>query len=132
MDRREVSLVELLQWRCRNAIHKGRTADEYHDLLDETINSSFWLYYDAANASAMTWIVEMAKKWVGSSDVPTGFASFPRDILPPPREWAERFFNIQRWTEMPRGGHFAAMEKPELLAKDIRAFFRPLRKLSKG
>jgi pimeloyl-ACP methyl ester carboxylesterase len=50
-----------------------------------------------------------------------------RDISKPPREWAERFFNVQRWTEMPRGGHFAAMEEPELLVNDIRAFFRPLR-----
>lgn len=98
----------------------------------ETINSSFRLYYDAANAGKLTWIVEMIKKWTGSSDVPTGFASFPRDLLPPPREWAKRFFNIQRWTEMPRGGHFAAMEEPELLASDIRAFFRPLRKSSNG
>lgn len=85
----------------------------------ETINSSFRLYYDAANAGAMTWISETIKKWTGSSDVPTGFASFPKDINPPPREWAERFFNVERWTEMPRGGHFAAMEEPELLAKDI-------------
>jgi len=93
----------------------------------ETINSSFWLYYDAMNAGAMTWISETIRKWLGSSDVPTGFASFPHDICPPPREWADRFFNIERWTEMPRGGHFAAMEEPELLAEDIRAFFRPLR-----
>jgi len=92
-----------------------------------TINSSFRFYYDAANAGAMTWIVEMVKKWAGSSTVPTGFASFPHDLLPPPREWAERFFNIQRWTEMPSGGHWAATEEPELLAEDIRAFFRPLR-----
>jgi len=96
----------------------------------ETINSSFWFYYDAANAGAVTGIVEMIKKWTGSSKVPTGFASFPRDLLPPPREWAERFFNIQRWAEMPRGGHWAAMEEPELLAEDIRAFFRPLRQSS--
>jgi hypothetical protein len=44
------------------------------------------------------------------------------------RAWAQRFFNVQRWTEMPRGGHFAAMEEPELLAEEMRAFFRPLRK----
>jgi len=96
--------------------------------VTETINSSFRFYYDAANAGALTWIVEMIKKWTGSSKVPTGFASFPHDILPPPREWAERFFNVQHWTEMPRGGHWAAMEEPELLTEDIRAFFRPLRK----
>jgi pimeloyl-ACP methyl ester carboxylesterase len=92
-----------------------------------TIRSAFQPYYDVANAGAVTWIIELFKKWVGSSSVPTGFASFPRDILPPPREWAERFFNIRRWTDMPRGGHFAAMEEPGLLVEDIRAFFRPLR-----
>ena len=95
--------------------------------LTGTIGSSFQFYYDATNVGAMTWMVEMIKQWTGSSKVPTGFASFPKDLLPPPREWAERFFNIQRWTEMPRGGHFAAWEQPELLVDDIRAFFRPLR-----
>jgi len=93
----------------------------------ETIGSSFQFYYDAMNAGAMTWIAEMLKGWFGSTKVPAGFASFPRDLLPPPREWAERFFNVQRWTDMPRGGHFAAMEEPELLAQEIRSFFRPLR-----
>ena len=92
----------------------------------ETINSSFRLYYDSMNANALEWISETIKKWTGSSDVPTGFARFPKDILPPPREWAERFFNIERWTEMPRGGHFAALEEPELLAQDVREFFRSL------
>ena len=51
----------------------------------------------------------------------------PRDLLPPPREWAERFFNIQRWTELPQGGHFAALEEPEALAADLRAFFHDRR-----
>jgi pimeloyl-ACP methyl ester carboxylesterase len=44
----------------------------------------------------------------------------------PPRSWAERAYNVVRWTEMPSGGHFAAMEEPALLADDIRAFFREL------
>ena len=118
---------------CDGDVEKAFTKDELLAnvmvyWVTETINSSFWFYYDAANAGAMTWIVELLKKWTGSSNVPTAFARFPHDIHPPPREWAERFFNIQRWTEMPRGGHFAAMEAPELLAEDIRAFFRPLRK----
>jgi len=63
----------------------------------------------------------------GSTNVPAGFAMFPKDLSHPPREWAERFFNVQRWTEMPSGGHFAALEEPELLAYEIREFFRPLR-----
>jgi microsomal epoxide hydrolase len=92
-----------------------------------TIRSAFQLYHDAVNAGAMTWVREMIRGWLGSKSVPTGFAIFPKDISPPPREWAERFFHVKRWTEMPRGGHFAAMEEPELLAEDIRTFFRPLR-----
>jgi pimeloyl-ACP methyl ester carboxylesterase len=92
-----------------------------------TINSSFLPYYDVSNAGAMTWIKQKIKEWTGSSDVPAGFAMFPKDLSSPPRKWAERFFNVQRWTEMPRGGHFAAWEQPELLVNDIREFFRPLR-----
>ena len=92
-----------------------------------SIGPSFLTYYDFANAGALTWIKEGMKKWVGSSSVPAAFALFPADISRPPREWAERFFNVQRWTEMPRGGHFAAMEEPELLAEDIRTWFRPFR-----
>ena len=90
----------------------------------QSIGSSFLTYYDFANAGALTWIKEGMKKWIGSSKVPAAFALFPADISRPPREWAERFFNVQRWTEMPRGGHFAAMEEPELLAEDIRTWFR--------
>ena len=95
--------------------------------VTESIGSSFLSYHDYASASALTWIKEGIKKWVGSAKVPTAFALFPADISRPPREWAERFFNVQRWTEMPRGGHFAAMEEPELLAEDIRTWFRQFR-----
>ena len=52
---------------------------------------------------------------------------FPKDLSSPPREWAERFFDVLRWTAMPRGGHFAALEEPAALAEEIQAFFRPLR-----
>ena len=57
-----------------------------------------------------------------------GYAAFPREILSPPRSLAERTYtDIRRWTRMPRGGHFAAMERPEALAGEIAEFFRPLR-----
>ena len=59
--------------------------------------------------------------------MPCAVALFPVEIVRPPREWAERTHNLQRWSEMPRGGHFAAMEQPALLADDIRAFFHGLR-----
>ncbi len=60
-------------------------------------------------------------------EVPTGFAIFPGDSSQPPREWAERSYNVQRYTLMPSGGHFGAWEEPELLAIELREFFRPLR-----
>jgi len=59
--------------------------------------------------------------------VPCGLARLPKEAPMPPREWVERCYNLQHWAELPRGGHFAAMEEPELLAQDIRAFFRSFR-----
>ncbi|MEM5385732.1 epoxide hydrolase [Paraburkholderia phymatum] len=58
---------------------------------------------------------------------PLGFARFPKEISQPPRSWIERVFNVTQFADMPRGGHFAAMEQPALLAEEIRRFFRPLR-----
>jgi pimeloyl-ACP methyl ester carboxylesterase len=55
---------------------------------------------------------------------PLSFASFPREICPPPQEWVKRGYNVVRWMEMPRGGHFAAMEEPLLLASDIHESFK--------
>lgn len=61
-------------------------------------------------------------------EVPTGCALFPAEMLAwPPRSYVERLYNVTRWTEMPRGGHFAAMEQPELLVEDVRAFARDFR-----
>jgi microsomal epoxide hydrolase len=90
-----------------------------------TIGSSFLPYHAFANAGATTWLKQKLKEWTSTSRVATAFAMFPKDLC----EWAERFFDVRRWTEMPRGGHFAALEEPALLAEDIRAFFRPLRSL---
>jgi pimeloyl-ACP methyl ester carboxylesterase len=59
--------------------------------------------------------------------VPVAYAAFPHEIFRPPRSWVEPHYAIARWTEMPRGGHFAALEAPELLLDDVRAFFRALR-----
>ena len=60
-------------------------------------------------------------------DVPTAVAVFPHDLARPPRSWAERSYAVTRYTEMPRGGHFAPYEEPDLLAVDLREFLRPLR-----
>ncbi|MFF2322798.1 epoxide hydrolase family protein [Agrobacterium sp. NPDC058088] len=60
-------------------------------------------------------------------DVPFSIAHFPKELPIPPRSWIERGLRVERWTELPRGGHFAALEQPKLLAEDIRASFRPWR-----
>jgi microsomal epoxide hydrolase len=118
---------------CDGDLEKSFTKDELLTnvtlyWVTGTIGSSFLPYADFVNAGALTWTIEAIKQWAGSTSVPAGFAMFPKDISHPPQEWASRFFNVQRWTEMPRGGHFAALEEPELLVEDIRRFFRPLRK----
>ena len=66
---------------------------------------------------------------VGSKrvEVPVGAAIFPAEFAPwAPRSYVERIYNISRWSVMPRGGHFAAMEEPDLLVEDIRAFARDI------
>jgi pimeloyl-ACP methyl ester carboxylesterase len=88
--------------------------------VTETIGSSMRIYRESRRTPLRLGPGER----VG---VPCGFAHFPLEAPHPPREWVERGYDIRRWTELPRGGHFAAMEEPELLAEDIRAFFRPLR-----
>jgi len=60
---------------------------------------------------------------------PMGFALFPKEINVPPRAWVERTMGgpLFHWTEMPRGGHFAGLEQPQLLVEDVRTFFRKVR-----
>ena len=88
--------------------------------VTQTINSSFWLYYQMRH---QPWRLERGERIT----VPTAVAAFPREIIRPPREWAARVCNLQRWTPMPAGGHFAALEEPQALVEDIRAFYRELR-----
>ena len=87
--------------------------------VTETMNSAMRYYFH----SHEPWTITAAER----VDVPTGVAIFPKDLSRPPREWAERFYNVQHWTEMPRGGHFAASEQPDLLAADLRTFCRQFR-----
>jgi pimeloyl-ACP methyl ester carboxylesterase len=117
---------------CDGDVEKRFTKDELltHVMLywvTETIGSSFLPYYDLTHAGVARWILEKAKDWASLSRVPAGFTLFAKDLSHPPREWAARFFDVKRWTEVPKGGHFAALEEPEILAEEIRAFFRPIR-----
>jgi pimeloyl-ACP methyl ester carboxylesterase len=82
-----------------------------------SISTSFRPYYDYASG-----VTERVRR----VDVPTALAVFPRDLTRPPRSWAERTYNVTRYTVMPRGGHFPAHEEPALLAADIDAFLQSL------
>ncbi|MET3616262.1 pimeloyl-ACP methyl ester carboxylesterase [Rhizobium aquaticum] len=89
--------------------------------VTNTIASSLRLYREHALAPLL---LNQGEKIT----TPTGYAVFPREISLPPREMLQRSFSdLRRYTEMPRGGHFAAMEQPNALAAEIKAFFRPLR-----
>src|SRR5437868_2596954 len=87
--------------------------------LTGTAGSSARLYYETARARAWNPAARLT--------VPTGVAVFPREIAPPIRRFAEQSDTIVHWTEFGRGGHFAAMEAPDLLVGDVREFFRALR-----
>lgn len=85
------------------------------------IGSSFWPYYARRHGP---WPVPQGE----TVDVPTGYVEFPKEILRPPRSVAGRMYSdIRRWSVMHKGGHFAALEQPQVLANEIREFFRPLR-----
>jgi pimeloyl-ACP methyl ester carboxylesterase len=88
--------------------------------VTETIHSSMRLYNESARRPLHFGEGERIQS-------PCAVAKFLKEVPFPPREWVERCYNVQRWTEFPRGGHFAALEEPESLGNDIRAFFRPLR-----
>lgn len=85
--------------------------------ITQTINSSIRLYYETARDPGA---------W-GRVEVPTAMLMSPKDLFPTPREWVERSYHVDRWTDIDRGGHFLEWEEPELVAEDIRAFFRPFR-----
>jgi pimeloyl-ACP methyl ester carboxylesterase len=110
---------------CDGDVEKRFTKDELLTnvtiyWVTETINSSCRLYYEMIHADKFppqNFRVE----------VPTAAAIFPRELIRPPRKWAEKMFNVARWTRFPKGGHFAAMEEPAALVADVREFFRGFR-----
>jgi pimeloyl-ACP methyl ester carboxylesterase len=88
--------------------------------VTETIPSSARLYYESR-------LRPLSLSASHRVTPPVAVAVFPKEIAMPPRSIAERGLNVVRWTEMPKGGHFAALEQPERLAQDVREFFRALR-----
>lgn len=96
-------------------------------------NISLYWFTGAIGSSFFPYYFRMHRPWPipegGTIAVPMGYSEFPREILRAPRSLAERIYtDIRRWTVMPNGGHFAAMEQPSALGDEIRAFFRPLRR----
>jgi pimeloyl-ACP methyl ester carboxylesterase len=110
---------------CGGDVRRRFTPDDLLTVLTiywatGTINSANRLYFDRERQPRMLSPGQRV-------EMPCAVTIFPADIDRPPREWGERSYRVERWTEMPRGGHFAAWEEPDLLASDIREFFRPLR-----
>ncbi len=85
-----------------------------------TINSSTRLYCEVRRSGVLD-------KVEPRMQVPLGAAIFPKELYQAPRVWVDAAYNVQHWTRMPSGGHFAAMEEPEALVEDVRAFFRRVR-----
>jgi len=110
---------------CNGDVEARYTKDE---LL--TIVTIYWVTQTIGSSTRM-YLENQRTLWVMGKDekvpAPAGMAMFPQEIARPPREWGERSYHILRWEEMPRGGHFAALEEPELLAQEVRAFFRQFR-----
>jgi pimeloyl-ACP methyl ester carboxylesterase len=90
--------------------------------ITESYGTSARYYYEAAHN---LWKPSHERKPV--VEAPTAAAVFLKEVMLMPRKWAERYYNLKRWTVMPTGGHFAPMEEPKLLVDDLRAFFRTLR-----
>jgi pimeloyl-ACP methyl ester carboxylesterase len=88
--------------------------------VTQTITSSTRLYWENQHVGPG----QGAPEFVG---VPTGIARYPKEPIRLPRAWVERRYNVTHWAEMPRGGHFAAMEQPALFVDDVRTFFRTVR-----
>jgi pimeloyl-ACP methyl ester carboxylesterase len=111
-------------------------AEKFEDWTDRPVHddavltqASIYWFTGTAGSSAQIYLEHLRSGGRGGVievEVPVGVAVFPKDLTPPVRRFA-RGMNIVHWTEMPRGGHFAAMEEPGLLVDDVRAFFRDLR-----
>ena len=86
----------------------------------QTIASSVRLYWETEQSGVLSRPLPFV-------EVPTGVARYPKEVLRWPRSWVEQQFNVTRWADLPRGGHFAAMEQPELFGDDVTAFFRTVR-----
>jgi len=92
-------------------------------LVTNTFNTASWIYFGRREEGGRFFPKNFKK-----IKVPTAVAEFPKEMSEwPPKSYIKRIFNLKRWTKMKKGGHFAALEQPDLLINDIRAFARTLR-----
>ncbi|HEY5098346.1 MAG TPA: alpha/beta hydrolase, partial [Acidimicrobiales bacterium] len=90
----------------------------------------YWVNQSSASSARLYWEAKHAGAPAGGLpfvEVPTGVARYPKEVLRWPRSWIERQYNVVHWAVMDRGGHFPAMEQPELFVDDLRRFFRTVR-----
>jgi pimeloyl-ACP methyl ester carboxylesterase len=89
---------------------------------------TYWVTQNITSSARLYWELQHTGEPAPTRvDVPTGIANYPKEVIRFPRAWVEQRFNVTAWTDMPRGGHFAAMEQPELFVDDVRSFFRTVR-----
>ena len=91
----------------------------------------YWVTGTIASSARLYWEHKHGGGWTEAPEpvrVPTGVARYPKEVLRFPRPWVERQYHVIDWTKMPRGGHFAAMEEPELFVENLRSFFRTIRR----
>ena len=125
---------------CSWIVEKRRTWSDCDGIVErrfskEDLCTTMTLYWvtESFGTSARYYYEALHNLWQPSHqrtpvvEAPTGISVFLKEVILAPRKWAERYYNLKRWTVMPSGGHFAPMEEPQRLVEDIRAFFRPLR-----
>ena len=97
------------------------------ELLDNVM--LYWTTATAASSARLYWeSFGAARRTAHTVTIPTGVAVFPKEIVTPVRRWLEpRYTDIRHWSEMPKGGHFAAFEQPELYVAEVRKYFGMLR-----
>jgi pimeloyl-ACP methyl ester carboxylesterase len=119
-DARSLELIA----RSFNGVAEGLTRD---DVLDNV--TLFWLTNTGVSAARLYWEYKLGFFTPKGVKIPVAVSSFPDDLYPMPRSWAERAYpKLIHYNTLPKGGHFAAWEQPALLAEEMRVGLRSLRK----
>lgn len=112
-------------WRWTDCNGDPETALTRDEMLTNVM--LYWLPGCGASSAQLYWESFGSFRSRDLVELPTGVAAFPKEIIKAPRHWCEASYNLTHWTDMTRGGHFAAFEQPELLVDDLRLFFGTIR-----